>query len=186
MGISISELKSSMAITYNDELYMILDCEHSKIARGSAFCRVRLKNLKTSQIRECTLRNSDNIKKAFIAKRELQYSYTEGEYYHFLDLETYDDLILQKLHLTDKIGWLKDNLNLVGLFYNKELLELELPLSIELKVIETDPGFRGDTVKIGTKPAKLETGLMINVPLFVNNGDIIKVNTRNKEYLGRA
>ena len=175
-----------MAIIYNKELYIILDCEHAKIARGSAFCRVKLRNLKTSQILDCTLRDSDNIQRAFIEKRKLQYLYNQGELYHFLDLETYEDLILNKAGIEDKVIWLKDHLELIGLFYEHKLIDLEMPLSLLLKVVDTTPGFRGDTVKAGTKPAKLETGLTINVPLFINNGDIIKVDTRTKEYLGRA
>lgn len=186
MGISIGELKPSITIIYNNELYTIINCEHAKIARGSAFCRVKLKNLKTSQILDCTLRDSDNIEKAFIEKRKLQYLYTKHEHYHFLDLETYEDLILHKSYITDKIIWLKDNLELTGLFYDNKLLDLELPISLNLKVVETDPGFKGNTVKAGTKPAKLETGLIINVPLFINSGDIIKVGIRAKEYLGRT
>ncbi len=184
--MSIGELKPSNTIIYNEEIYTILHCEHAKIARGSAFCRVKLRNLKTSQVVDSTLRDSDNIELAFIEKRKLQYLYKEGDNYHFLDLETYEDLILHKSRVADKIVWFKDQLELIGLFYNNELLDLDIPLSIELKVVETDPGFRGDTVKAGTKPARLETGLTINVPLFIDNDDIIKVDTRTKEYLGRV
>ena len=175
-----------MTIIYNKELYVVLDCEHAKIARGPAFCRTKIKNLKTSQVLDCTLRDSDNVQRAFIEKRKLQYLYNQGELYHFLDLETYEDLILNKSFIEDKIIWLKDHLELIGLFYEHDLIDLEMPLSLLLKVIETAPGFRGDTVKGGNKPAKLETGLTINVPLFINNDDIIKVDTRSKEYLGRA
>jgi len=185
VGISIGELKPSMTIIYNNDLYIILDCEHAKLGRGSAFCRVKLKNIKSARILDCTLRDSDNIQPAFIEKRELQYLYTSGAHYHFLDLETYEDLILDEAEISDKIVWLKDNLELTGLFYENKLVGLEMPISLELKIVEADPGFRGNTVKAGTKPAKLETGLIINVPLFVNIGDTIKVDTRTREYLGR-
>ncbi|MBD3264770.1 MAG: elongation factor P [Candidatus Omnitrophica bacterium] len=186
MGISISDIKPSTAIVYNGELYAVLSCEHAKIARGSAFCRVKLKNFKTSQVLDCTLRDSDNIDSAFIEKKKLQYIYSENERYHFMDLETYEDLILHLSAVKDKTEWLKDNIQIYGIFYENELIDLELPLSIELKVIDTEPGFRGNTVKGGTKPAKLETGLVINVPLFVDKGDTVKVDTRTKEYLGRV
>lgn len=186
MGISIGELKPSIAIIYNKELYTIVNCEHAKLGRGAAFCRVKLKNLKTSQILECTLRDSDNVVRAFIEKKKLQYLYQEGNIYHFLDLETYEDIAIQKSRIEDKIIWLKDNLELIGLFHENVLLDLEFPNSLRLKVLETMPGFRGDTVKMGTKPAKLETGLTVDVPLFINTGDIIKVSTQTKEYLGRA
>ena len=185
MGISIGELKPSMTITYNGNLYIVLNCEHAKLGRGAAFCRVRLKNIKNSQILDCTLRDSDNIQPIFIEKRKLQYLYNSGTHYHFLDFETYEDLILEESRIKDKIGWLTDNLELTGFFYENKLIELEMPISLKLKIVETDPGFRGNTVKAGTKSAKLETGLIINVPLFLNVGDTIKVDTRTKDYLGR-
>lgn len=185
MGISIGELKPSMTIVYNDKLYTILGCEHAKLGRGAAFCRVKIKNLKNGQIRDCTLRDSDNVKIAFVEKKKLQYLYASSVHYHFLDLKTYEDLILDQFQINDKIDWLKDDLELTGLYYKHELVGLEIPLSLELKVVETMPGYRGNTVKAGTKAAKLETGLVINVPLFINNGDILKVDTRTREYLGR-
>lgn len=186
MGIPIGSLKPGMNIIYNETLFTIVGCEHAKLGRGSAFCRTKLKNVKTSQVIECTLRDSDKIEEAFIEKRKLQYSYTQGEIYHFLDLETYDDLIIDESKIEDRIIWLKDNLELTGLFYDNKLINLELPLSLNLKVTETQPGFRGNTVKMGTKSATLETGLIVNVPLFINTGEIIKIDTRTKEYLGRA
>ena len=186
MGISIGSLKSSTAIIYNKELYVIIDCEHAKLGRGAAFCRAKLKNLKTSQIIECTLRDSDNIEQVFIEKRKLQYLYSQNSHYHFIDLESYEDLTLDKNHIGDKHFWLKDDLELTGLFYENRLLDLDLPISLELKIVETDPGFRGDTVKTGTKPARLETGLVVAVPLFINPGDKIKVDTRTQKYLGRV
>jgi elongation factor P len=174
-----------MTIVYGNHLYNILECEHAKLGRGSAFCRVKIKSLKTSQVKDVTLRNSDNVKVAFIEKRKLQYLYTSGTHYHFLDLESYEDLILKKDQIIDKIDWLKDDLELTGLYHEHELVGLELPTPLELKVIETAPGYRGNTVKAGNKSARLETGLVINVPLFINNGDVLKVDTRTKEYLGR-
>ncbi|OPX29404.1 MAG: elongation factor P [Candidatus Omnitrophica bacterium 4484_171] len=183
--MSIGELRPSISILFNKEIYTILECEHAKLGRGSAFCRVRLKNIKTSQVLDFTVRDSDKIEEAFIERRRLQYLYHEDNIYHFIDLETYNDLVLDSSNIEDKIIWLKDNLELTGLFYNNELINLELPKSMSLKVIETDPGFKGDTVKTGTKPAKLETGITIAVPLFINVGDTIKVDTDKKEYTGR-
>jgi elongation factor P len=186
VGISISDLRPSITINYNNELYTVLECEHAKLGRGGSFCRVKLKNLRTSAVCEFTLRDSDDIQEAFIERRKLQYLYHESDMYHFLDLETYEDLVLDKSRIEDKIMWLKDNLELTGLFYNSELINLELPISIELKVIETEPGFKGNTVKLATKPAKLETGVVVQVPIFIDIGDIIKIDTRTKEYIGRA
>ena len=182
----IGNIRPSMSILYEGDLYTVLECEHAKIARGAAFCRVKLKNMRTAQVLERTLRDSDNVDEAFIEKRPLQYSYKDGEMYHFMDLETFEDLILDKERITDELIWLKDNMELKGVFYNNELINLDIPLSLVLEVVETDPGFRGNTVKAGTKPAKLETGLVIQVPLFINIGYRVKVDTRKKEYLERA
>lgn len=185
MGISIGELKPSMNIIYGGALYTILEYQHVKVGRGSASCRVKIKNLKNGQNRECTLRDSDNVEIAYIEKRKLQYLYASEIHYHFMDLETYEDLVLDQAKIKDKVDWLKDNLELIGLYYENKLIDLEIPLSLDLKVVDTMPGYRGNTVKAGTKTAKLETGLVINVPLFINNGDILKVDTRTREYLAR-
>ena len=184
--MSIGEIRPGMAIIFNNELYAVMTYEHVKLGRGPAFCRAKLKNLKTAQIVENTLRDSDDVEKAFIEKRKLQYVYRDADLYHFITMDTYEDLILHQDHIADKIEWLKDNLELTGLFYNNELIDLELPLSLVLKVTHTDPGFKGDTVKASTKQAVLETGVSVAVPLFINPGDIIRVDTRTKEYLGRA
>lgn len=186
MAISITDLRPSISIVFNKEVYTITACEHAKLGRGSAFCRVKLKNLKTSRTLELTLRDSDKIEEAFIEQRKLQYLYQDGEIFHFLDLETYEGMSLGKSYIEDKTIWFKDNSELTGLFYNNKLINLELPKTLDLKVVETEPGFRGNTVKMGTKPAKLETGAMISVPLFINTGDIIKVDTEKREYIGRS
>lgn len=186
MGISIGSIKPGNSILYNGDLYAVVDCEHAKLARGSAFARVKLRNLKTGQTLECTLRDSDNVENAFIEKRSLQFLYHDGNIFHFMDLETYEELSLDKDHIGDRAVWLKDNLEITGLFYGTELVDFELPQSLELKVTETAPGAKGNTVKMATKPATLETGVVIQVPLFVNQGEMIKVDTRTSEYLGRA
>ncbi len=186
MSLSIGDLRPSISIIYNGELYTVVDCEHAKLGRGSAFCRAKLKNLKTSQVLEVTLRDSDKIEEAFIDRRRLQYLYREGNILHFMDLETYEDLVLDEHVIGEDIMWLKDNLELAGLFYNNELINLEFPRTIELKVTHTEPGFKGDTVKMGTKPATLETGAIIQVPLFIETGEVIKVDTVKREYAGRA
>lgn len=185
MSISISQLKPALTIEYNDQPYVILECEHAKLARGSSFARAKIKNLLTSQLLECTLRDSDKINLAFIERKKMIFSYQDKDYYHFFDAETYEDFILHQEAIKDKISYLKENLELVGLFYRDKLIDLELPLAVTLEVVETEPGFRGDTRKSGTKPAKLETGLVVDVPLFIKNSDRIKIDTRNQKYLER-
>ncbi|MCF7888366.1 MAG: elongation factor P [Candidatus Omnitrophica bacterium] len=186
MSISVSQLKPSLTIEYNQQPYIILESEHVKMARGSSFVRAKIKNLITSQVLNCTLRDSDKINAAFVERKKLMFSYKEGERYHFLDVDSYQDFILHQEALEDKVKCLKENLELAGLFYKNKLISLELPSSITLKVVKTDPGFRGNTVKSGTKPAKLETGLVVEVPLFIKSGDQIKIDGRNLKYLERA
>lgn len=186
MPIPIGSIKPGKAIVYNDDVYIVTHCEHSKLARGGAFCRTKLKNLKSGQTKECTLRDSDKVEDAFIEKRALQFSYHDGDIFHFMDMETYEDLILDKDIIGGDEVYLKDNLELVGLFYDNRLVSFEMPSSVELKITETNPGVKGDTVKMATKAAKLETGLDIQVPLFIEPGETIKVDTRTGAYLGRA
>ncbi|MCF7893823.1 MAG: elongation factor P [Candidatus Omnitrophica bacterium] len=184
--MSVSQLKPSLTIEYNGQPHIILESEHAKLARGSSFVRAKIKNLITSQVLSCTLRDSDKINTAFVERKKLMFSYKEGERYHFLDVDNYQDFILNQTAVEDKVGYLKENLELAGLFYKDKLINLELPTAITLEVVKTDPGFKGNTVKSGTKPAKLETGLAVEVPLFIKNGDKIKVDTRKGEYLERA
>lgn len=186
MAFSIGEIRPGISLIYNDELYLVNSCEHAKLARGSAFSRVKLKNMKTGQVIDATLRDSDKVVQAYIDKRSLQYLYCEGNIYHFLDMETYEDLVLDKARIEDSVCWLKDNLVVEGMFYDNELISVDFPKIVELKVISTEPGVKGDTAKQVTKPATLETGLIINVPLFINQDEVIKVDTVKKEYVGRT
>lgn len=186
MGISINSIKPAMVIIYEDEPYIVLDCNHVRLARGPAHCKAKLKNLKTSQIIDNTLRDSDNVQEADIEERKLEYLYHEEDAYHFLDLETYENIVCRKSLIEEKVDWLKDNLKVTGMFYKNELMNFKLPATMDLKVIETEPGFKGDSVKSGTKPAKLETGVSVAVPLFINNGDVVKVDTQSGQYLSRA
>ncbi len=186
MSIPVSQLKPSLTIKYNGQPYIILESEHAKLARGASFVRAKIKNLITGQALDCTLRDSDKINPAFIERKKLIFSYKDGDYYHFLDTGTYEDFILHQKAINDKVECLKENLELSGLFYQNRLINLELPSAIVLKIVKTEPGFRGNTVKQGTKPAKLETNLIVEVPLFIKNGDRIKIDTRTKQYLERA
>lgn len=186
MGIPIGSIKVSNTIIYNNELYTVTGCEHAKLGRGAAFCRVKLRNPKTNQTISATLRDSDNIEVAFIEKRKLQYTYNDGNFYHFMDMETYEDLALNKSAVEDAAMWLVDNLELTGIFHEHALINLELPQTMVMKITETEPGLKGDSVKNTTKPATMQTGLIVQVPLFVNKGDMIKIDTKSKTYLERA
>ena len=185
MPISIGDLKPSKSIVFNGEIYTIIQCEHVKLGRGSAFCHTKLRNIKTLQVLTVTIRDSDKVEEAFIERRKLQYTYQKNSLFHFMDLETYDDLVLDSQRMKGQQIWLKDNLQVMGLFYNDEFINLEFPKTVALKVMATEPGIKGNTAKAVAKPAKLETGTIIGVPLFINTGDIIKVDTIKKEYISR-
>ena len=184
--MNIGEVRPGITIILNKELFLVIDCEHAKLGRGSAFLRTKIKSLNSGKIIEKTLRDSDNIEQAFIEKRKVQFLYKDDNIYYFMDLETYDNFPLSKDKIEEIYPWLKENLELEGFYYQNKIINLQLPSALQLKVIQTDPGYRGDTVKQGTKVAKLETGATIQVPLFINIGDILKVNPQTGEYLGRA
>ena len=186
MPINIGSIRPGLTITLGNDLFVVVKCEHAKLGRGSAFCRTKLKNLKTGIVLEKTLRDSDNIEEAFIERRQLQYSYRQGDFFHFMDMESFEDFVLDKEKIKDIADLLKENISLTGIFYENNLINLELPSTLELKVEHTEPGIKGDSVRAGLKPAILETGAQVQVPLFINPGDIIKIDTLNKEYLGRV
>jgi len=142
--------------------------------------------LRTGQTLDMTIRDSDNFSIVDIDKRKLQFSYHDGDTYHFMDMDTYEDFSLNRSRIADKALLLKDNQALTGRFYNDEFIDLELPISLVMKIVETEPGYKGDTVKAGTKPAKTETGMSIQVPLFINAGESIKIDTRSGGYIERA
>lgn len=186
MGISVGSIRPSMVIIYDDKPYTVLECNHVKLARGPAHCKVKLEDLRTSQTLECTLRDSDNVMEAEIEERDLQYQYNDSSKYHFMDLETYEELICDKSAIGEKAMWLKEDMEVTGLFYKEQFMNLKMPVTVIYKVTETEPGFKGDSVKAGTKPAKLETGAILQVPLFINEGDTVKVDIRDRQYLSRG
>ena len=185
MGGSIGEIRPQVTIKLDNDIFIVIDCTHIKQANRRASCMARVQNMRTGRTLDLTLRDSDNFDMISVEKRTLQYSYHDGDHYHFLLTDTYEDMVLDKTRIEEQIPWLKDNSLINGLFLNDELLSLELPLSLILKVAETEPGYKGDTVKAGYKPAKLETGVTVQVPLFINAGETIKVDTRTKNYIER-
>lgn len=184
--MNIGGIRPGMALTYDGTLYMVINCEHSRQARGAAFCRTKLRDVDTGKVLEKTLRDSDNVEQAYIEKRKIEYTYPEGDIMHFMDIETYEDLEVQREYIEDDAKWLKENTEVIGLFYKDRLLSLELPPQLDLIITESEPAVRGDTVKAGTKSATLETGAVIQVPLFVEEGTKVTVNPRTGEYLSRA
>jgi elongation factor P len=186
VSLEINQLKTGVTIDLDNQAFVVISVDHVKPGKGAAFARTKLKNLKLGTVIERTFRSDDKIQEAFIEARELQYSYNSGDVYHFLDQETFEDFSIEKEKLGDAVKFLKDNLVASVFFYNKEMVNISLPNAVNYKIIHTEPGFKGDTTKSSGKPATIETGAIIQVPLFVNIGDVIKIDTRTGEYLGRA
>ena len=184
--ISTGDLKKGVIIEMDNQLYAILDYQHQKIGRGSAQVRMRLRNVRTGSISDTTVQAGTKFPRVRLEQRAMQYLYAEDQNYFFMDQETYDQIGLTAAQLGDTINYLKDGMVIQVSFYENEPVDVEPPINVELQVVETDPGFRGDTASGGTKPAKTETGLVVQVPLFVNQGETIRVDTRTGAYLERV
>ena len=183
---STSEFRNGLKILFNDAAYIIVEFQHVKPGKGGAFIRTRLKNLKTGLVLEHTFRSGEKVGKPDLQERTMQFLYSSGDEFNFMDMENYEQVLLSGEMLGDKVGFLSENLEVAMLFHGSEVLGMELPIFIEIPIAETSPGVRGDTASGGSKPATLETGAVINVPLFLNEGDVVKVDTRTGEYVERV
>ena len=184
--IDAGELKRGIVIELDGQLYQVLDYQHIKMGRGSAQVRLKLRDMRAGHTTERSFQASETFTKAFLERRPVQYLYNDGGLYYFMDTKTFEQIPLDKSMLGDALNYLKEESNLEILTHKGKSVGIQLPVSVALKVTETGPGFKGDTASAGTKPAELETGLTIKVPLFINNGDTIKVDTRTGEYLERV
>ncbi|MFC2000370.1 elongation factor P [Chloroflexota bacterium] len=183
---SAGELRKGSTIELDGQLYRILDYSHIKIARGSAQVRLKLRDIRAGHTFERTFQASEKFKRAYLEHRKVQYLYNDAELYYFMDNESFEQTPLDTELLGDALNFLKEGMNLEVLTYKDQPVGVELPIAVELVVAETGPGFKGDTATAGTKPATLETGLVIQVPMFINTGDVLKVDTRTGDYLERA
>ena len=184
--ISTSDFRTGLTIELDGEVYTIVDFQHVKPGKGSAFVRTKLKNLKTGATTERTFRAGEKMERAILDRREMQYLYNAGDEYHLMDTETYEQLALTAEQLGDGVKYLKENMNLHVLFYQGQIIGVELPYFVELEVVATEPGIKGDTASGGSKPATMETGLVVQVPFFINVGDVLRVDTRTGEYIERV
>ena len=184
--ISAGELKKGIAIELDGTIYQITEYQHIKMGRGSAQVRLKLRDIKSSNTTERSFQANYKFTPAFLEKRSVQYLYTDGDLYNFMDNENYEQIALTVEQLDEAVNYLKEGQSLDLLTCKGEPINVELPVSIEMQVIETDPGFKGNTATGGSKPAKLETGLTVQVPLFIDAGDKIKIDTRSGEYLEKA
>lgn len=184
--ISAGDLKKGIAIELDGTIYQITEYQHIKVGRGSAQVRLKLRDIKNSNTTERSFQANYKFTPAFLEKRSVQYLYADGDLYNFMDNDNYEQITLTVEQLDEAINYLKEGQSLDLLTCKGEPINVELPVSIEMQVIETDPGFKGNTATGGSKPAKLETGLTVQVPLFIDVGDKIKVDTRSGEYLEKA
>ncbi len=184
--ISTTDFRTGLTFVLEGEVVQLNEFQHVKPGKGAAFVRCKLKNVKTGAVVEKTFRPGEKFPKAHIERKEMQYLYKEGDSWVFMDTETYDQVTLPESLLEDAPKYLKENMTTGILFYQEQIIGLDLPKQVELAVVETDPGIKGDTASGGSKPATLETGLTVQVPFFVNEGDVLIVDTRTGAYVSRA
>jgi len=184
--ISTNELRTGVTVEIDGDVFVVVDFQHVKPGKGAAFVRTKIKNVKTGQVFEKTFRAGEKLNRAMIERKTMQYLYSEDESYYFMDTQTFEQIPLNKGQIGDATLYLKENMEVMVMFYDGLSIGLELPTFVELKIVETEPGFKGDTATGGSKPATLETGAVVQVPLFVNTDDTIKVDTRTGEYLSRV
>jgi len=186
VAISTNDLKKGMTLALSEGLFNVVDFQHVKPGKGPAFVRTTLKNARTGNVRDRTFRADERVEQAMVEKAEMQYLYRDGDDYVFMDNASYEQLHVSRSALGDTANFIVDGSTVQLQTYQGEIIGTDLPASVELTVAETEPGLQGDRVSGARKPAKLETGLVLQVPLFVNIGEKIKVDTRTGEYLTRA
>jgi len=184
--ISSNDFRTGVTIEIDNDVWQVVDFQHVKPGKGAAFVRAKLKNARTGAVVERTFNAGEKMPKAHVDRREMQYLYASDDQYNFMDNETFEQIALTQAQLGDATKFLKENMSIGIMFFQGTIIGVDVPNSVELTVVETDPGIRGDTATGGTKPAKLETGYVVKVPLFINIGDVLRIDTRSGEYLERA
>jgi len=184
--ISAGDFKNGVTLEIEGNIYQILEFQHVKPGKGAAFVRTKLKNIINGGAIERTFRPTQKFPKAHIERKDMQYLYTDGELFHFMDVETYDQIALNQDAIGDSLKFVKENEMVKICSHKGNVFAVEPPLFVELAIIDTEPGFKGDTAQGATKPATVETGALVYVPLFVEMGDVLKIDTRTGEYLSRV
>lgn len=184
--ISVNEFKNGLTIEYNNDLWRIVEFQHVKPGKGGAFVRSKLKSLRTGAVQEYTFRSTAKVETADIQTRQMQYLYNDGSSYVFMDTATYEQLEVPNAQIDKEAKYLKENMIVNIISHNGETLGLDLPNTVDLEVVETEPGIRGDTSSGGGKPATMETGLVVTVPFFINVGDVLTINTSDGSYVSRS
>ena len=186
MFIEFTDLKKGAILLWNKEPHEIMWSSFMRMQQRKPVMQVKMRNLMSGKVVECSFKSGERVEGADILKRQVQYLYHDDEGAHFMDQESFETIIIPKNISQDKVGYLKESELVNLLFFDDKPMSIELPIKVELKVISTPPGIKGDTATGGTKPATLETGLTINVPLFIKEGDIVRLNTESGEYVERA
>lgn len=179
MAITTANFKNGMCIVIDGKMYTIIEFQHVKPGKGGAFVRTKVRDLKTGRVNDLTFRAGEKFEDVRLENREMQYLYNDGADFHFMNTSSYEQIALGADFVGDKAVWLKENDMVEVLFAGDEIIGVEPPMFVELEVVETEPGFKGDTVQGGSKPATLETGAVVSVPMFINVGDKLKVDTRD-------
>ncbi|NEP11882.1 MAG: elongation factor P [Symploca sp. SIO1A3] len=183
--ISSNDFRPGVTIELDGAVWRITESLHVKPGKGSAFVRTKIKNVQTGSVVEKTFRAGETVPQANLEKRNMQHTYKDGELFVFMDMETFEEHSLSKSQIGDRVKYLSEGMEVNVVTWNERVLEVELPNSVVLEIIETDPGVKGDTATGGTKPATVSTGAQVMVPLFISVGERIKIDTRNDSYLGR-
>lgn len=184
--ISTNDFHTGVTVEIDGQPWVVVDFQHVKPGKGSAFVRAKIKNVITGAVLERTFNAGEKLPKALIERKEAQYLYSQGDDYTLMDTQTYEQITVTRDDLGSGAQYIKENMNVFVLSYDNRVIGVEVPNFVDLEVVAADPGFRGDTATGGSKPAKLETGAVVKVPLFVNVGDVIKVDTRTGQYIERV
>lgn len=184
--IGVNDLKNGLTIKYNNNLYQVMEFQHVKPGKGPAFVRTKLRNLDTKSIQDITFNSNEKVEKALVEKKQMQYLYNEGNGYIFMDMETYEQLSVEKEYIEDQLKFLIENTVLQIIMHEGKIIGINLPEKMELEIIECEPGIKGDTKSGGDKTATLETGFVIRVPLFVEVGNKVVINTEKGTYVSRV
>lgn len=184
--ISVNDFRTGLTIEVDNGIWQVIDFQHVKPGKGAAFVRSKLRNLRTGAIQEKTFRAGEKVAKAHIENRKMQYLYANGDQHVFMDQETYDQIELAAAQIERELKFLKENMDVHIMTYQTETIGVELPNTVTLEVTDTEPGIKGDTASGGTKPATVETGLVVQVPFFVNQGDKLIINTTDGSYVSRG
>ena len=186
MQYSTAQFRKGLKIEIDGKPFTIVDFQHVKPGKGGAFVRTKMKSLISGNVLDKTFRSGEKVDVPNLEERKMSFLYQDDSGYWFMDTETYEQMNLTEDHVEDAIGFLKENVEVNILFHNGSPIGIELPMFMELAVVQTDPGVRGNTASGGSKPAKLETGITVQVPLFINEGDVLKIDTRTKAYIERV